>query len=127
MFLDSIIGFSLFSNSFSNSLEMIGNNDIGLYDLTSFKGLPGLQHNNLCHFPQTLGTYFSLNAALIKYVSMTMPFLGNCFSISPVIRSNPGAFLGFMLLSISLLISFGVTSSISFSSIFSFFSTLISE
>jgi hypothetical protein len=34
--------FSLFSKSFSNNFDIIGSKDIGLYDVVSWGGLPGL-------------------------------------------------------------------------------------
>src|SRR5579872_6985082 len=43
---------------------------------------------------------------------MTTPFLGNCFNISPEIRSNPGDFLELRLVLISSATSLGVTGEI---------------
>ena len=45
---------------------------------------------------------------LIRYVSISRPFLSSSFSIVPVIRSKPGAFLGFKFDSISVATSLGV-------------------
>lgn len=87
----------LFSNNFSKSLEIIGSDEIGRYDVNSFRSFPGLGIIVTSAIFHTVGTCLSLNAAFIKLVSLTMPFLGSCFRTPPVISSYPGAFLGFKL------------------------------
>ena len=61
-------------------------------------------HDNLRHFP-SLSTYFNLKATLIRLVIFTTAYLGSCCRTSPVMRSNPSAFLGFIFFFISSLIS----------------------
>ena len=38
----SMIGFNLLKKSFSNNLDKVGRCEIGLYEVTSFGGFPGL-------------------------------------------------------------------------------------
>ena len=37
-----MFGFNLLKKSFSNDLDKVGRGEIGLYEVTSFGGLPGL-------------------------------------------------------------------------------------
>ena len=39
---DYMIGFNLLKKSFSNNLDKVGNSEIGLYEVTSFGGFPGM-------------------------------------------------------------------------------------
>lgn len=52
---------------------------------------------------------FSLKAALNRQVNIIIPFLGRCFKISAVIKSNSDASFGFRLVLISSATSLGVT------------------
>src|SRR5215510_8625742 len=97
-FFRSMMGFSLLMSNFSNSFDITGNNEIGLYDAASCGGFPGFGIIITSATFHSLGTYFSLKAALIRLVIFTVAFLGSCCKTSPVMRSNPGAFWGFMLL-----------------------------
>jgi hypothetical protein len=87
-----MMGFSLLISNFSNSFDITGNNEIGLYDAASCGGFPGLGIMITCATFHSLGTYFSLKASLIRLVIFTIAFLGSCCKTSPVIRLNPGAF-----------------------------------
>jgi hypothetical protein len=71
-----MIGFILLSSNFSNSFDITGNNEIGLYDKVSCGGFPGLGIIITSATFHTPGTYFNLKAALIRLVSFTMAFLG---------------------------------------------------
>lgn len=53
----------------------------------------------------TLGIFFSLIDAFIKFISLTLPFLGSFFNTSVMI-SYPGAFFGVMFDFVSLVTSF---------------------
>jgi hypothetical protein len=109
----SINGLSLLASNFSNSLEIIGNREIGLYDFASVGGFPGLGIMITSATFQELGTCFNLKTALYKYLSFIIPFLGSCFKISPVIKSYPGALFELRLVLISFVTSLGVASLIS--------------
>lgn len=52
-----------------NSLDTIGNSEIGLYDYALFVGLPCLANIITLAIFQTTGTCFNRNAAFIRYVS----------------------------------------------------------
>ena len=65
-FFLSIIGFNLLISNFSNSFDITGNNEIGLYDAASCGGFPGFGIMITSDTFHSLGTYFSLKAALIK-------------------------------------------------------------
>jgi len=112
-FFLSIIGFSLLISNFSKSFDVTGNNEIGLYDAASCGGFPGFGIMITSATFHSLGTHFSLKAALIRLVIFTIAFLGSCCRTSLVMISNPGAFLGFLLLFISFLASVVVASLIS--------------
>jgi hypothetical protein len=105
-----MIGFNLLIRNFSKSFDITGNNETGLYDAALCGGFPGFGTMVSSATFHSLGTYFSLKAALIRLVIFTIAFLGSCCRTSPVITSNSGAFLGFMLFFISFLTSFVVTS-----------------
>ena len=112
-FFLSMIGFSLLFRNFSKSVDITGSNEIGLYDTASCGGFPGFGIMITSATFHSLRTYFSLKAALIGLVIFTIAFLGSSCRTSPVMRSNPGAFLGFMLLFISFLTSVAVAGLIS--------------
>ena len=112
-FFISMIGFNLLISNFSKSFDLTGNNEIGLYDAASCGGFLGFCFMKTSATFHNLGTYFSLKAALIRLVIFTTAFLSSCCRTSPVMRSNPSAFLGFMLFSISFLTSVVVASLIS--------------
>lgn len=57
---------------------------MGLYDITSARGLPGLDIMFI------MDTFH--NSEDERIVSKTMLFLGRCLRTSTVIRSNPSAF-----------------------------------
>src|SRR6266550_2980956 len=106
--LSSISGLRRLRSSFSNSLEINGRSDIGLYDDTSFGGFPSFWSIMICAILKAKGTWLSLRHALNKYVNMTTPFLDSSFNTAGDILSMPGAFFGLMLVSISRAISIGV-------------------
>src|SRR6266550_6654142 len=108
--LSSISGLRRLRRSFSNSLEIDGSSDIGLYDDTSFGGFPGFCSIMICATLNASGTCFSRRHALNRYVNMTTPFLDNSLSTAGEILSMPGAFFGLMFVSISSAISIGVNS-----------------
>src|SRR6266576_6744610 len=108
--LSSISGLRRLRSSFSNSLEIDGRSDIGLYDDTSFGGFPGFCSIMICATLNASGTCFSHRHALNMYVNMTTPFLDNFLSTAGDILSMPRAFFGLMFVSISLAISIGVNS-----------------
>jgi len=92
-----MIGFNLLISNFSKSFDLTGNNEIGLYDAASCGGFPGFGIMITFATFHILGACFSPKAALIRLVNLTIAILGSCCRSSPVMRSNPGAFLGFML------------------------------
>src|SRR6266576_6287123 len=102
--------FRCLRNSFSNSLEIDGRSDIGLYDDTSFGGFPGFFSIMICATLNASGTCLSRRHALNRYVNMTMPFLDSSLSTAGDILSMPGAFFELMFVSISLAISIGINS-----------------
>ena len=57
------IGVRSLSTSFSNSFDMIGNKEMGLYEETSFTGFPGFGTIITSAAFHWVGTYFSLRAA----------------------------------------------------------------
>jgi len=85
-------GFKGLISNFSKSFDITGNNEIGLYDAASCGGFPGFGILITSATFHSLGTYFSLKAALIRLVIFIIAFLGSCCRTSPVMRSNPGAF-----------------------------------
>ena len=112
-FLLISIGFNLLISNFSKSFNITGNIEIGPYHAASCSGFPGFGITITSATFHRLGTYFRLKAALIKLVIFTIAFLGSCCRTSPVMRSNPGAFQGFMLFFISFLNSVFVANLIS--------------
>jgi hypothetical protein len=65
-FFFSIIIFSLFNSNFSNSFETTESSDIGLREVTSFNGFPGLGIIITMAIFHTCGVYFNLKEALIR-------------------------------------------------------------
>lgn len=112
----SMTGFSRLSKSFSKPFDLIGNNEIGRYEVTSCDGLPSLGTIITSATFQISGTYFNRKSALIRFVNLTIPFLGSFFSTAPVTKSKPGAFFELMFFLIPVFTSFGVVNSISMSS-----------
>lgn len=90
----------------------MGMRDIDLYDLTLFGGLSGFGNIMISSTIQISRTYLKWKAVLMRYVSITTPFLGSYLKDLLLITSNPGAFFWFILVLIALTISFGVTNSI---------------
>lgn len=82
--------------SFSKSFDIIGYMELYLYDLPSFSAIF-----------HTRGTRFTLK--LIR--SKTISFLGSYFSIAPVIRLDPDAFFGLILVLLLPSTFFGMFSS----------------
>jgi hypothetical protein len=95
----------------SKRFDITGSNEID--DAASCGGFPGFGIVINSATFHSLGTYFSLKTALIWLAIFTIAFLCNCCRTSAVMRSNPGAILGFMLLFISFLTSVVVASLIS--------------
>ena len=90
------IGVSLFSINFSKILDSSGRRLMGLYDVTSVGFLPGFGIMNICPIFQWHGKYSCLKIALYICVIARMPFLSSSFRIFPVMRSYPGALVGWV-------------------------------
>ena len=67
-------------------------------------------HNHLSYLP-VAGYIFQPESSIVK-VCFTMAFFGSCFRITPVSKSNPGAFFGLICTLIVLSNSVGVTNGI---------------
>lgn len=101
----SITNWSLFRTSFSKILAIVGNKDIGPYDVLSSDCFAWLwNYYYFSNFP--LGTYSNHIAGLKRSVYLDIPFLGNSLRMGEVIRSQVGGFLGPFLM--VLVISSGV-------------------
>lgn len=95
-FPSSIIGFIFFSKTVSNSFDDItGNNEIGLYEKVYWGILSGGYQCYFCNFPH-FGYVLQLKCSIIRLVSFNIPFCGSCFKTSPLIKSNPETFFGFI-------------------------------
>jgi len=87
---------SLFSINVSKILDSSGRRLMGLYDVTSVGFLSGLAIMIICPIFQWHGKYSSLKIALYICVIARMPFLGSSFRIFPVMKSYPGALVGWV-------------------------------
>jgi hypothetical protein len=65
------MGLSRLSINFSNNLDIIGNNEIGQYDSTSLRFLPGFGIIIILGIFRVSGTYFSRIQALNNVVGLT--------------------------------------------------------
>jgi hypothetical protein len=85
------------SRIFSSSLDRNGKRLIGLYEVTSDGFFPGLTIIIICPIFQYLGKYSTRRIALYICVRARIPFGDSSLSTVPVIKSYPGAFVGFVL------------------------------
>lgn len=75
---------SLFKNKFWELFEITDKREIAFYDLDLFISFPGLKTSSAVF--QTLGTCFSLKAALIRFVSLRILFLVGFLRTAPMKR-----------------------------------------
>ena len=79
---------------FSKILDSSGRNLMDLYDVTSVGFLSGLAIIVICPIFEWQGKYSSLKIALCICVISRRPFLGSSLRSFPVMRSYPGALVG---------------------------------
>lgn len=92
MSLSEITDFNLSKRSFSNNFDRTGKRLKGRYNDTEFGGLPFLCIIMICDTFQISGKHEVRIIPLNRDARKTIPFLDNCFRISEVMRSKPGAF-----------------------------------
>lgn len=86
-----MITLSLFNSSFLKSFDFTDYRQISMYDLGSLGGFPGVEIIMTFAIFKSIGLYFSLKDAFIKFLSLIMPFW-EFFCTLSIIRSYP-AFL----------------------------------
>ena len=86
-----IVSSSLWSRNRSNTLDIMGKRLIGLYELSSVGGFPGLAIIIICAYFHWTGKQQRRRILLKMDVSNTIAFRGRFLSTVPCIRSYPGA------------------------------------
>lgn len=93
-----ISGFRRLRRSFSKCFDILGTNDIGLFEVTRSDGLPSFNSTIICAFFHCYQTYFVRTTALNIYVRIIITFFGNFLSI----RGDHVPFFGLLLMSFQM-------------------------
>lgn len=76
-----MIGFYLFSRSFSNNSNITGNSGIVRYDVVSWSDFPGLIISITLAILHSCCTYYSLSEALIRSMILINAFFENSVNL----------------------------------------------